>query len=140
MHQDYEQLFNHAEMVPMPAGLFDSVMDKVAAESKASKVRKNLIIFSTASICSLFATIAMTMVAQSDFSQSGFWQYFSLIFSDFGLMVDFWQNYIFSLLGAFPATSIILLLGSLLIFVESLAAVIKNIKKYQSLNLIHPVK
>lgn len=125
----------------MPAGLFDSVMSRITAERKAAKIKNKLIVFSAATVCSMIATIVMTVVTQADFSQSGFWQYFSLLFSDFGLMVDFWQNYIFSLLGAFPATSAILLLGSLLIFVESLATVIKNIKKYQSfkLNLIHKI-
>ncbi|PIT88235.1 MAG: hypothetical protein COU29_03135 [Candidatus Magasanikbacteria bacterium CG10_big_fil_rev_8_21_14_0_10_36_32] len=142
MHQDYEKLFNYAEMPIMSANLFDSVMNRIKVESKAVKIRKNLIIFSVASICSLSATVVMVVVTQSDFSQSGFWQFFSLLFSDFGLMMNYWQNYILSLLGAFPATSMILLLGSLLIFVKSLAAVIKNFKKYQSyikFNLIHKI-
>jgi hypothetical protein len=65
----------------------------------------------------------------SDLAQSGFYEYFSLIFSDSELILSYWKELFFSLAESLPTISIILTLSLLFICFLSLRYLMKQISK-----------
>jgi len=55
-------------------------------------------------------------------------EFFSLIFSDFGIATHYWQNFAMALLERLPAISLVLFLSCLLVFVGLLRHLLRDIK------------
>lgn len=110
-----------------PKGLFEKVILRLKREQRIAAIRR-LAVFGLTTISSALAFIPAFQMAKTGFAESGFGQFFSLLFSDFGIVVAFWQNFALSLLEALPVVSLLVLLGTLLIFLESLKLLVKNIK------------
>lgn len=127
MHEDYEKLFNKIDSLRVPENLFAKVMSRLEREQRFFIMRR-LIIFSISTIASTAAFIFTFQMLQTEFAESGFFYFFSLLFSDFGIIASYWKNFLMSLLGVLPATSLILFLGSILILINSLKWLINNIK------------
>jgi hypothetical protein len=64
----------------------------------------------------------------SDFDQSGFLRFFSLIFSDFSTVATYWQSFTMVLLQTLPAISLALLLAILLVFLQSVKSLSRDVK------------
>ena len=71
---------------------------------------------------SIFAFINMVQAI----SQSGFGQYVSLVFSDGGVVLSYWKEFLFSLVESIPVTGVILCLGAMTLFVWSLGKTAKH--------------
>ncbi|OGZ93266.1 MAG: hypothetical protein A2528_00535 [Candidatus Staskawiczbacteria bacterium RIFOXYD2_FULL_37_9] len=67
----------------------------------------------------------------ADFIQSGFINFFSLIFSDFTVVRTYWQSFAMILLETLPALSLVLFLGVLLILLQSIKSLTKNYYEYK---------
>jgi hypothetical protein len=59
-------------------------------------------------------------MVQAGFSESGFFHFFSLLFSDFSVIASYWDNFIISLLETLPVIKLTLLFTAVLIFLEML--------------------
>jgi len=80
---------------------------------------------------SVITGVGLAPVSKSvyiNFAESGFFKFFSLIFSDFNAVMASWKNYLISLLETLPVMNLILLLAVFLIFLEALKFLAKNIK------------
>jgi len=72
----------------------------------------------------------------NNLAQSGFSEYFSLIFSDGGSMLTYWKELSFSLAESLPVMSIILTLSTLFVCFLSLRYLIKQIGKNNLMSAI----
>ena len=83
--------------------------------------------FSFFGIGSLLGLIPILKMLLSDFTQSGFYEYLSLAFSNGGLFSSYWKEFVYSLIESLPTMSIIFSLVLLFIFFLSLHFIIKQI-------------
>ena len=72
----------------------------------------------------------------SDLAHSGFYEYFSLIFSDGGSMLTYWKELAFSLAESLPIMSIIFTLSIVFVCFLSLKYLIKQIDKNNLMNAL----
>lgn len=128
MRKDYEKLFSHLTPQEPPTGLLAKVMARIHEEERLMSVRRRLILFSTAALTSAGALIPVINTFQGEFAQSGFSQFSSLVFSDFGSVIANWQDFGLTILESLPATSIIALLITTLVFLWSLKHLTQAIK------------
>ncbi len=111
-----------------PKDLFNKVMRRINEEHKLLVFKRQLIFLSIAFVGSMAALIPAFQMAQAEFTESGFATFFSLLFSDVGIIAAYWQNFALSLLETLPATSLIIFLIVMLLFLESLKLLINNTK------------
>lgn len=89
--------------------------------------RIKLWIFASMSITSIAGLLPVVKILLNDLSQSGFYEYASLLFSDGGTILSYWKEFAFSLAESLPAMSIILSLSLIFILILSLKNFIKQI-------------
>jgi len=102
--------------------LFLKVMKRIRREERILAIKK-ITIFSTILVASLAGLIPAVKMLVEELQSSG-----SLIFSDFEIVKDYWQTFSLAILGALPAVSIALCFAVLLILLQSVKALSKNIK------------
>jgi len=127
MRQDYEKLFTKLETVEPPPGLLEKITGRIERDRNLS-IRRRIIIFATSTLCSAAAFILALGMFRDGLAESGFTYFFSLLFSDFGIVVSYWKSFSMSLLETLPILSLTLLSAILLVFLESLKLLAKNIK------------
>ncbi len=111
-----------------PEGLFEQVMNHIQKEQGLLRLKRQAAIFALSTTCSAIAFIPAWRIVWAGFAESGFIQFFSLLFSDFEIVVTYWQNFALSLLETLPVMSLIILFVIILVFLESLKLLIKDIK------------
>ena len=129
MLKDYEKLFTHLKPAEPPAGLFEKIMWRIQEERRLLVLKRRIAIFSAGLVGSVAAFVPVFRMVQTEIIDSGFWQFFSLVFSDFKIVTTYWQSFAMSLLERFPAISLVLFLACLLVFAELLRFLLRDIKK-----------
>ncbi|PIT90111.1 hypothetical protein COU23_00350 [Candidatus Kuenenbacteria bacterium CG10_big_fil_rev_8_21_14_0_10_36_11] len=128
MPQNFEQLFSNLSQPEPRPRLFERVWNRLQKEKQLLIVKRKLFLIS---ILSVITGVGLAPVSKSvyiNFAESGFFKFFSLIFSDFNAVMASWKNYLISLLETLPVMNLILLLAVFLIFLEALKFLAKNIK------------
>ncbi len=126
MRKDYEKLFANISPIEPPDGLFEKIMSRIARERGFLTLKRRLVIFAFGIAGSAAAFIPIFKMAQAGFVESGFIQFFSLLFSDAETVIVYWRNFGLALLETLPVTSVALLLAAVLVFLESLKLFIKD--------------
>lgn len=127
MSNDYEKLFSHLERLEPPAGLTEKILLKIKNRQKFLIIRR-LVASSIGAITSIALFIPALKTAQAAVMESGFLQFFSLLFYDFKIVIANWQSFSLSLLESLPVMGLVMVLAVILIFLGSLNFLIKNIK------------
>ncbi|TAN33030.1 hypothetical protein EPN28_03445 [Patescibacteria group bacterium] len=136
MRQDFEKLFTNISS-PRPAEeLLDKVMNRIQKERVFLALRRKLVIFFASTLCSAVALVGALRLAGRGFAESGFFKFFSLLFSDFGSVYAYWQDFAWSLLESLPVMGLIILLAAVLALLISLRLFVRGIiiygeQKYQ---------
>ena len=91
--------------------------------------RAELAFFSVLGFISFAGLIPVFKILSINFTQSGFFTYFSLLFSDGGLMAAYWKDFAFLLAESFPVMSIVGLLALVFVFFLSLWYVLKQVNR-----------
>lgn len=122
MAQNYQQLFDRLPTAEPSVGLLPIVMARLEKEKRRAVTRSRYRLFfaSFFLLGSLVVSVQVFQVAYADLTASGFFQYFSLLFSDFSVIMDSWQSYIFSLMETLPVLSLTLFFGVIFIFLAAL--------------------
>lgn len=128
MHKDYKKLFTHLEPMEPPVGLFNRVMNRIREEKQLIILKRRIMIFSVGLLASVAMFIPVFRWVQADLTQSGFLQFFSLVFSDFKIVITYWQNFSMSLLETVPAVSLAILFATVFAFLELLKFWTRDIK------------
>ncbi len=114
--------------IELPEGILERIMARIKAEQRLLTVKRRLTIFSIGLFGSAAAFIPVFKMAQLEISNSGFLQFFSLLFSDFGTVAAYWQSFTMLLLESLPAMSLAIFLAVIFIFFESLRFLARDIK------------
>lgn len=128
MPKDYKNPFIHQRSPEPPKGLFNKIMARIQEERRLLTIKRRITIFSLGVVGSAVALIPTFKMVQTGLYESGFLYFFSLIFSDFGTVVSYWQNFIMSLLETLPVINLVILLIIIFIFMESLKFLVKDVK------------
>ena len=118
----YEENFNLGQNIWL------TVMKR---EKRNTKIK--LWIFTLAGITSLVGLVPAFRILGSDLAQSGFYEYLSLAFSDSGLILSAWREFMFSLAESLPVLSVIFTLSLVFIFFLSLKYLMKQVIRNQLL-------
>ncbi len=127
MDHNFERLFSHLKPPEPPAELLGRILNSIQREKGLRAAKKRIAIFSLGVLGSFVAAIPAFQAAHSAVVESGFSQFFSLIFSDFGTIIAFWDKFIFSIFESLPVMNIALLFAVIFIFLGSLKYLVKNI-------------
>ena len=114
-------------LIEPPSGLLEQIIKRIRREERLLVLR-NTIVFSLTLLASLIAVYPVTRMFFSDASQIGFLNFFALIFSDFSTVAAYWKNFSMALLETLPAVSLALFLAVVLVFLQSIRSLTKNIK------------
>ena len=126
------KLFQKAKYEP-DTNLADDIWHAIVIRDKYM-TRLKLWAFAFMGFVSLVGLVPALKVLSNDFTQSGFYEYFSLIFSDGGSMLSYWKEFVFSLAESLPTMSIIFTLSLLFICFLSLRHLMKQVGKGQLIN------
>ncbi len=110
-----------------PKGLLEKILMRIRKEERVLVLRRT-IIFSVTLMASIIEFMPAFNMLSADFSRSGFLSFFSLMFSDFSSVMPHWKNLAMILLESLPAVSLALFLAIVLVFLQSIKSLLKNIK------------
>lgn len=127
MRTDYQKLFQNLDTPTPPPYLLGKIMQGISAKQKAN-TRRHFYIAAALMLVSLVAFIPVIQTLVTDLTQSGFLYFTSLLFSDFSAISGIWQTYAFSLLETLPVTGMILCMGVLYIFLQSLQSFTRDLQ------------
>jgi len=119
------KIFKKARYEPEP-DLEQAVWSTIIARDKRT-TRFKLWTYSFVGLASFVGLIPAFKILFTDLAHSGFYEYFSLIFSDTGSILSYWRELIFSLMESLPVVSIIFTLSLLFICFLSLRYLMKQI-------------
>jgi hypothetical protein len=125
MKKDYQKLFNTLKTKEPSKELFEGILLRVETED-VRQARTRLGFLGVVSLTSFVALVPAFQYALNGFYQSGFYQYFSLLFSDGATLLPYWKEFAFSLIETLPIVEITAFLIVVLILLESTKSVIKN--------------
>ncbi|MCX6785063.1 MAG: hypothetical protein NTV81_04005 [Candidatus Komeilibacteria bacterium] len=128
MSKNYLDLFSILPPVEPAADLFDKINQRLQQHQRLIARKYRLLLLSVTLGTSLIALIPTFRLVMTGFTESGFSQFLSLIFSDAGVLAAYWENLAFSLLESLPIASILTLLTVVFIFFISLKLLIKNLQ------------
>jgi hypothetical protein len=129
MRHKLKEILQKAKYESDPS-LAENVWRAVIARDKHIN-RLKLWAFAFIGLASLAGLVPALKALLSDLAQSGFSEYFSLIFSDSGLILSYWKELFFSLAESLPILSVTLSLTLIFIFFLSLKYTMKQIIKSQ---------
>ncbi len=128
MRKEYEKLFSRFTTIEPPEGLLDKIMERIRREKHVLVVRRRLVVIFLGFVASAAALVPVFNLARADLRQSGFLQFLSLAFSDFGIIIAYWQSFAMSLLETIPAISLAIFFTVIFMFLGSLKLLAKDIK------------
>jgi hypothetical protein len=117
MNTHLQKLFNKAVTLPAPT-LSDAIWHAIVIEQKR---RKAILVWSYSFLgfVSLSTLVFVIKDIATQFTQSGFYEYVSLLSSDSGMIATYWKEFLLSLTESLPLFAITFSL--LLLFVVALS-------------------
>lgn len=128
MRKDLERAFTYLTPLKPPADLFEKIIGRIQKERRISNLKRRIIIFSAGLISSLTTFVPALKIAKTEVIDSDFWQFFSLVFSDFKEVTTYWQNFAMALLERLPVVGLGLLLVCFFVLVVILRLLFRDIK------------
>jgi len=130
MSKEFNHLFGSLEKQEIPPGLYNDIVFKLE-KARIKKGRTGLLIQGILSLVSLVAIFPVFLNVVERFSQSGFFQYLSLIFTDGEIVLSNWKIFVSSLLESAPFYEVTILLIAIFVLLESLKFAFRNLKMIQ---------
>jgi hypothetical protein len=126
------KIFKNAKYEPDSKLAFSIWSTLIAKDKHATQIK----MWSLASVlfASLIGLVPAFQILLSGLAHSGFYEYFSLIFSDGGSMITYWKELSLSLAESLPVMSIVFALSLFFVCFLSLKYLIKQISRNQSLS------
>lgn len=120
--------YKKSEAAEPSSELFGKVMKRIHKEERFLAMRKRLAAATVMMLGSGIMLFPLFGAVRTSLAESGFMEFLSLIFSDFKLVLSFWQSFSWALLESFPATSFVGFLTVLLVFLGALKYVAQDLK------------
>lgn len=106
-------------VIELPQGLYEKVIGRLRTEKRKRAIIR-MFLSGSATLASLAGVFFALQYAFQQMMQTGFFNYFSLIFSDLGSLSIFWKEFSLLLMESAPITAIAIFLGAILILLESI--------------------
>jgi len=126
MRKDYEKLFSHLKPVAVPPGLSEKIIRLVGEERRQRELRKKILASALFFAASLALIVPSLTSFKNGLSSSGTLQMFSLIFTDFSVVVANFGDFLMSVLEALPLFPMTAFFASALVFVVSFKILVGN--------------
>lgn len=110
-----------------PKELLGKILQRIREERRILVLRR-ITFLSLLLAGSLIGLVPSFKMLLSDFNQSGFLNFLSLMFSDFSSVATYWKSFSLILLQTLPAVSLVVFLAVLLVFLQAAKFLTKNIK------------
>jgi len=107
--------------------LFEKIMRRIGEEQRFAAKRR-LMFISLGAVISLAVLVPVFNLTRTNLVESGFLQFLSLAFSDFGIIAVYWQNFAMSLLETVPAISLAMFFAVIFAFLGSLKLLARDLK------------
>jgi len=127
VRKDFEKLFKNLNRLEPPQFLMGNILAAIEIKKRRA-ARLRLALFGSFALASLTALIPAVQYFIAEISQSGFYQYFSLLFSDWNLVITYWNDFVLSLAEALPVLAITSVLSAVFVFLGSLRLAVNQIK------------
>lgn len=127
MNKDCGKFFTHPAPPEPPDDLFDKIARRIREEERRT-FKRRLTIFSIALALSAAAFIPAFRAVETELAESGFVEFSSLLFSDSGAVLAYWQSFVFALLESLPTTGLIALLAAVFALLQSLKFFSRDVK------------
>jgi len=114
------------EITPSPE-LFLKIMKRLRNEERVLAIKK-VVLFSIIFSSSAAGLFSVSKAMITELQTSGLVSFVSLLFSDFDVIKTYWQSFSLAILEAVPAMSIALCLVILLVILQSIKIIFKNVK------------
>ena len=128
MNKDYENSFADIMLLEPPKGLYEKIIQRIRYEQNLQLLRRKFIFFSILLVGSVTVFIPTFKAVQTSLHESGFSYFISLIFSDFDIIIGYWQDFVMLLLGVLPAMSLVVLFTAIFAFLASIKFLARNTK------------
>ena len=126
MRQTFETLFLKAKEPEFPVSLHARIMEEVrSAAIRQARFRASA--WSIAAFLSGAGLVPVFAYVMQVFAHSGFFQYFSLVFSDGGAVLSLWQDFAVLLSETFPFAQVAVFLALVVVCLVSLRAAFHSI-------------
>lgn len=126
MQDKLTRLFQKAKYKESSIFLAQNVWNIIVMRDKCN-IKIKLWAFSSLGFASFVGLVPVFKILLNDLTQSGFYEYASLVFSDTGLVLSAWKELAFSLVESLPIMSIIFTLSLLFTIFLSMKYVVKQI-------------
>ena len=127
MRNNYAKIFRSFKEVELPARLFSDILVRIRAREQCLRTLRFTLSFVSALISFTLIIPAIRLVGQ-ELSQSGFYSYLSLIFSDGGAVLSSWKEFALLLAESLRPMGIAFFLATTFFLISSLKSMIKNMK------------
>lgn len=124
----------YTEIEP-PAYLLGKIMERIEKEERILMLKKRIAFFFTGLFGLMTGLIYVFRLAQTTIVESGFSQYFSLLFSDTAIVTNYWQNFFITLLETFPITETAVSLFFILLILQVIKFLAKDFKNIKNLQI-----
>jgi len=128
--RDYDELFRTLPADELPSGFIPATLTRIA-HARLARARRMLVLHSTLFVASFVALIPATQYFLSELSRSDIFQYLSLLFSDGGAVMTYWQDFSLLVLESLPVLGVVVLLSTLLALVASARTVLRDAGVFQ---------
>lgn len=115
------------DMLEPPTGLCNTVLSRIAL-ARRRRARFHLMADGSLFFFSGALLVPLAQYAGSEVYTSGFYEFFSLLFSDQQLILNSWQEFSITLLEKLPSMALLLVLAVLLVLVWSLRRAVLSSK------------
>ena len=127
MQKNHGEMFRNLAHVEPPRGLAESIVARIMRERRRGAQMR--IFFLAASACvSCAVFVPALQEAGREFSQSGFYQYFSLAFSDGSALFASWKEFSLLLAESLPLMGITLVLAALFVLLASIRLMARDMR------------
>ena len=128
MQKNIEKLFTVLHAKNPPAGLFKKIMLRISREADLAAMKRRFALFALLLASSVAALIPSFKFAETEFSRSGFADFFSLIFSNSREVLAALPSYALALLESLPVLGSAIFLAAIFLFLQSLKYFARDFK------------
>jgi hypothetical protein len=130
MDKNQEQLLAQFSFLEPREELFDLVMVRIKKEKSLLAIKRRIFVYSACFVASLVALLPVFSWFKAGIANSEFMEFFSLLFSDFGSVMNYWQSFVLTLLETAPLLSAIAFLSVVWVMLETLKLLTRDLKMF----------
>ncbi len=128
MSKDCENFLGHLNRNNPPKDLLDRIFFRINKEQRKRVLRARIVSFGSISIIAAVVLVFSLGELQKEIAQSGFTNFISILFSDWGVISVYWKEFAISILESMPIFGMAAFLGSIFLFLASLKIFTRDIR------------